>query len=373
MSRDILVSLVDPDPGQLRKHFDEDRLDELAQSMAANGLAIPILVRPGQDGRYVIVHGERRWRAAGRLGWEAIPAEVRDLTVEQARWLALVENIQRADLSPIEEAQAYQAALSDGMTQTELGKRIGKSQSYIAQKVRLLTLPRDVQEAVDSRQLSEGHARQLLRLRKDGMPAGLAENMANRAMTRTWTVRRLELHVDFELMVNLPQQFYSDGYKGRRFLLGYRFSDLEDLLKRLEPFLADQDDSLTELHFATLMQTTEYQMFASGIWERTDGTSYLASILMEKADLLAWAFLMMCDRRQRKYGAGTLFEWMKFPYVPVEAKQDCLHELWPDIEWLPAGTIVEDPDPLPVNFWALVLSWCEAYYDEHIRARSTAT
>lgn len=165
MTRDILLGLIDPDPSQARKTFDEGRLDELAQSMAANGLAVPVLVRPGQDGRYVLVHGERRWRAAGRLGWETIPAEVRELEPEQARWLALVENIQRADLSPIEEAGAFQAALSEGLTQTELGKRLGKSQSYIAQKLRLLTLPAPLQVYLDRRALSEGHARQLLRLR----------------------------------------------------------------------------------------------------------------------------------------------------------------------------------------------------------------
>ena len=164
MSRDILLSLIDPDPSQPRKTFDEGALDELAQSMAANGLAVAVLVRPAGD-RYLLVHGERRWRAAGRLGWAAIPAEVRDVAPEQARWLALVENIQRADLSPIEEAGAYQAALSEGLTQTELGKRIGKSQSYIAQKLRLLTLPAPLQVYLDRRALSEGHARQLLRLR----------------------------------------------------------------------------------------------------------------------------------------------------------------------------------------------------------------
>lgn len=165
MSRDILLSLIDPDPSQPRKTFDEGALDELAQSMAANGLAVPVLVRPGQDGRYLLVHGERRWRAAGRLGWQTIPAEVRDLDPDQARWLALVENIQRADLSPIDEARAYQTALSEGLTQTALGQKVGKSQSYIAQKLRLLTLPEPLQFYLDRLAISEGHARQLLRLR----------------------------------------------------------------------------------------------------------------------------------------------------------------------------------------------------------------
>jgi ParB/RepB/Spo0J family partition protein len=126
MSRDILLNHIDAAPEQPRKHFDQASLDELAQSMAANGLAVPILVRPVGD-RYIIVHGERRWRAAQQLGWPSIPAEVRELSAEEAHWLSLIENIQRADLSPIEEARAYQAYLATGITQAALGQRIGKT------------------------------------------------------------------------------------------------------------------------------------------------------------------------------------------------------------------------------------------------------
>lgn len=163
MSHDILCALIDTDQDQPRKHFDAAALGELAQSIAASGLAVPILVRPVGD-RFLIVHGERRFRAVQSLGWESIPADVRDMSAQDARWLALVENVQRSDLTPIEEAQAYQAALSGGITQTELGRRLGKSQSYIAQKLRLLKLPEDVRRALSVGQLSEGHARQLLRL-----------------------------------------------------------------------------------------------------------------------------------------------------------------------------------------------------------------
>ena len=163
MSQDILLTLIDPDPTQARKTFDAGRLEELAQSLAESGQAVPVLLRPGQDGRYLLVHGERRWRAAQLLGWDTLRAEVQDLTPDQARWLALVENLQRADLSPIEEAQAYQVALSEGMTQAALGQKLGKSQSYIAQKLRLLTLPEPLQFYLDRGALTEGHARQLLR------------------------------------------------------------------------------------------------------------------------------------------------------------------------------------------------------------------
>jgi ParB/RepB/Spo0J family partition protein len=164
MSCDILLRLIDPDPEQPRKHFDEASIIELAQSIQANGLAVPILVRPVGD-RFVIVHGERRYRAAKSLGWETIPAEVRDIDADTAQWLALVENVQRSDLSPIEEAQAYQARLAQGMTQTALAERIGKTQSYIAQKLRLLKLPDPVAYYLNVGAITEGHARQLLRLR----------------------------------------------------------------------------------------------------------------------------------------------------------------------------------------------------------------
>jgi len=164
MSRDINLNLIDPDQRNARKHFDEAAIMELAQSIKASGLAQPIMVRPVGD-RFTIVHGERRYRAITSLGWATIPADVRDIDEETASWLALAENLQRADLSPIEEAQAYQVKLASGITQSELGRRLGKTQSYIAQKLRLLTLPDPIQHYIRVQTLTEGHARQLLRLK----------------------------------------------------------------------------------------------------------------------------------------------------------------------------------------------------------------
>ncbi len=165
MSRDIPVDLIDPSPDQPRAHFDPDALAGLAASMAGTGLAAPILVRPAGD-RYAIVHGERRWRAARLLGWATVPAEVRDIGPDEARWLALVENVQRQDLTPAEEARAYRARLAEGMTQAELGARVGKGQSYVAQKLRLLTLPDPILSYLERGAISEGHARQLLTIRR---------------------------------------------------------------------------------------------------------------------------------------------------------------------------------------------------------------
>lgn len=164
MSRDIEVALIDRDEQQPRKHFDETQIAELAQSIAASGLIQPIMVRPA-GGRYVIVHGERRFRACVSLGWQQIPATVAEIDDETVMWWALIENIQRADLSPIEEAEAYQRALSSGITQAALGEKVGKSQSHIASKLRLLGLPPYIREGIAKGRITEGHAKQLLRLK----------------------------------------------------------------------------------------------------------------------------------------------------------------------------------------------------------------
>ncbi len=165
VSRDTPLASIDADPKQPRRHFDAGRLQELAESLAANGLASPILLRPAKD-RFMIVHGERRFRAAEELGWESIPAVVvSDISAEDVPWIQLAENIQRDDLSPIEEATAYRDRLATGITQQQLADRIGKDRSYIAQKLRLLTLPPPLLHYLDRKVISEGHARQLLKLK----------------------------------------------------------------------------------------------------------------------------------------------------------------------------------------------------------------
>lgn len=220
MSRDILIDLIDADPDQPRRHFDADQLGELAESIAANGLIVPILLRPVGE-RFVIVHGERRFRACQSLGWSSLPAEVRDLDVETAKWMALVENIQRADLSPIEESQAYAAALATGLTQQQLGKRIGKTQSYIAQKLRLLKMAPEVQAALAAGTLTEGIARQLLRL--DATKENWRK-VVDRCVAEDWSVRRAKNYVDLQLLVFYPQWWDVEG----------KFADLVEFEKRLQ-------------------------------------------------------------------------------------------------------------------------------------------
>lgn len=163
----VAVALIDALPGQPRQHF--AGIDELAQSIRDHGILEPLLLRP-VSARYQIVAGERRLRAARAAGLTEVPAVIRETTESEAFTLALVENIQRENLSPLEEAEAFQRLQREGKTQAQVGKLVGKTQSYVAQKLRLLTLPDFVSVFLESDDLTEGHARQLLRIR-DVYPA----------------------------------------------------------------------------------------------------------------------------------------------------------------------------------------------------------
>ena len=161
----IKISLVDPKRDQPRKYFDKDALEQLSASIVENGLLQPILVREYGEGRYQIIAGERRFRASKLAGLTEIPAIVLDKDDKNAAQIALIENIQREDLNPIEEALAYKSLAEEyDMTQEELSKQVGKSRSAIANSVRLLDLPDEVLTLVASKELSAGHARTLLGL-----------------------------------------------------------------------------------------------------------------------------------------------------------------------------------------------------------------
>jgi ParB family transcriptional regulator, chromosome partitioning protein len=158
------IEAVERNPEQPRKRFEEAKLEELAASIREHGVVEPILVRRS-GAKYRILAGERRWRAAQRAGLKEVPAILREATDREAFELALVENIQRADLNAIEEAEAYQVLVDDhGLTQEELAKRVGKERSTVANALRLLRLPEEVREAVRDGQLDMGHARALLGL-----------------------------------------------------------------------------------------------------------------------------------------------------------------------------------------------------------------
>ena len=158
----LSIAVIEPHPEQPRRHFDEDALEELARSIAARGVIQPVVVRPTSGGRYQLVAGERRWRAAQKARLHEIPAIIRQLDDREVTALALIENLQREDLNPIEEARAYQRlSEQEGLTQQEIATFVDKSRSHVANLMRLLTLPGEVLDMVERAQLSMGHARAL--------------------------------------------------------------------------------------------------------------------------------------------------------------------------------------------------------------------
>jgi ParB family transcriptional regulator, chromosome partitioning protein len=161
---EIDIEAIDPGPMQPRTRFDEEPLNQLAESIKSHGIVQPILVRP-RGSRYEVVAGERRWRAAKLAGLTKIPAIVRDVADGDLLEIALVENLQREDLNPIEEAQAYKKLIENvGLTQESLAARVGRDRSYVTNYLRLLKLPDDIQELVKEKRLSTGHARTILGL-----------------------------------------------------------------------------------------------------------------------------------------------------------------------------------------------------------------
>ncbi len=177
----VPVQAIQPNPRQPRARFDPTALEELAASIRTHGLIQPLVLtaHPQQPGAYWLVAGERRWRAAQMAGLETVPAIVREATPQQLVELALIENVQRADLNPLEEAAAYQSLLEEfRLTQAEVAERVGKSRSAVANSVRLLNLPEGVQRALSEGTVSAGHARALLALPNEAlMEHALAETV----------------------------------------------------------------------------------------------------------------------------------------------------------------------------------------------------
>ena len=187
--REIRLDQIVPNPRQPRRDFSDAELQELQLSMQASGLLQPIAVRPRKDGRFELIAGERRFRAATRLGWPTIPAYVRDVSDEQLLSLALVENLQREDLNPIEEAEGYRQLISDfGLAHQQVAQAVGKDRSTITNALRLLALPEEVQRLVRDGSLTLGHARALL-----GVPSGTSlTELAQRVVSQRLSVREVE-------------------------------------------------------------------------------------------------------------------------------------------------------------------------------------
>lgn len=186
--QELRISDIDPNGLQPRKFFDENALNELAQSIKQYGVIQPITVKPVDD-RYMIVTGERRWRAARMAGLKTIPAIVKDFDTREILEIALIENLQREDLNPLEEAMALKTLIDDfDLTQEELAARVGKSRSAIANTIRLLNLPQSVQGMIMEGLLSAGHARALLSVESEELQQSLAKSTVEKGLT----VRELE-------------------------------------------------------------------------------------------------------------------------------------------------------------------------------------
>lgn len=188
---EIPVHFIDRNPFQTRSSFDEEKLNELARSIAASGVVQPIIVRAGANGRYSLITGERRWLASQRAGKATIPSVVREVSDEQAMEMTIVENLQRADLNPIEQAHAYQRLGQEfQLTQEQMAERTGKDRASVANFLRLLKLPAEVQKHVESGELTFGHARALLAL-----PAEQIATAAMKVLALHLSVRSTEKYV----------------------------------------------------------------------------------------------------------------------------------------------------------------------------------
>jgi ParB family chromosome partitioning protein len=189
--RELSVGTVRPNPYQPRTRIDEEALSELTASIEASGLLQPIVVRP-KSGSYELIAGERRWRAVQRLGWEKVPAVIKEVDDQTLLTLALIENLQRNNLSAIDEAVGYRRLMEEfTVPQGEVARLVGRNRSTVANLLRLLKLPKDVQALVHEGKLSEGHARALLALEDDARIL----DMAKQAVAEGWSVRETEERV----------------------------------------------------------------------------------------------------------------------------------------------------------------------------------
>ncbi len=195
-AREIAVAAIDPNPYQPRHEFEPTALQELADSIEASGLLQPIAVRSGKDGRYELIAGERRWRAVQRLGWKEIPAVVREVDDRSLLTLALIENLQRDDLSPLDAARGYRRLMEEfSIAQQEVARLVGKDRSTVSNTLRLLQLAPEVLALLEQRRIAEGHARALLALAEPRERLRLARECAE----QEWSVRELESRVRGEV------------------------------------------------------------------------------------------------------------------------------------------------------------------------------
>ncbi len=251
--RHMPIELLKASPNNPRKHFADADLEDLARSIRDKGLLQPIVVRPLPAGEYEIVAGERRWRAAQRAGVHDVPVLVRELTDGEALEIALIENIQRSDLNPLEEARAYGLLLEQfSYTQQQLADSIGKSRSHIANTLRLLNLPDSVRQQIEDGNLTAGHARALVatdspaeladQIIKLGLSVREAEGLARDAAAPRKAKPRAEKDADTKALeklvsdaIGLKVEITHKGGAGGSLQISYKTLDqLEDICRRLQ-------------------------------------------------------------------------------------------------------------------------------------------
>ena len=255
----LRISEIEPNRSQPRKEFDESALADLADSIREHGVIQPLLVRPLPTGGYQLVAGERRWRASRMAGLGEVPVVIRELSDHEAMELALIENLQRQDLNPMEEALGYRSLMEEyQMTQEEVAKAIGKSRPAIANSLRLLALPQQVVDLIREGKLSAGHGRALLALEEESAILEAAQT----AVKKHWTVREIEKmaqsshkktkastgpdkdHYYTELELALSQALgrqVTITSKGKNRTLSIAFFDKEDLSALVSRLCGDQD------------------------------------------------------------------------------------------------------------------------------------
>jgi ParB family chromosome partitioning protein len=190
--REVLVQSIRPNPFQPRRTIEPAQLQELADSIAAAGLLQPVVVREAAGGQYELIAGERRWRAVQKLGWAKIPVVVKEADDRTLLTLAIIENIQRAELSPLEEAASYQRLIDEfRASQGDVARLVGRDRSTVANALRLLKLPTEVRDLLERKQLTEGHARALLGVADERQ----LTTLAHAAVAEGWSVREVEARV----------------------------------------------------------------------------------------------------------------------------------------------------------------------------------
>lgn len=261
--KEIEIDLVVPNPRQPRQVLNDEKLSELAESIKEHGIVQPVVVRTLADGRYELIAGERRWRACRKIGMKKMPAVVREYGDLEAAAVALIENIQRENLNPLEEARAYRILMEDfDLTQEDVSKRVGKSRPFVGNMVRLLTLPEEIQHMVMESQISAGHARAILgisdkdrqisaarRIIKSQMNVRQAEGLAKslaaeserprrkRGKTREYRLLEKNLKSIIQATVRISEK--KDG--GARVMMD--FSSPGEMLKFLMIFKDGKNDS----------------------------------------------------------------------------------------------------------------------------------